>query len=194
MHEKFALRLFPLLVLAALGCATASGTPRAGSDGAGLDCAAEVLASPALLREGYTRALDEQELELAYRYLALIHILHPTSAEDLEVFTHAAKLFKQLHTQKRVRDPLSIWTMSEPIFMIEWLLTIFEREEGFPEQEIVYLFRGMPLSYYQQFETYAKQAGVFSKWDIQVKDDNGRVASITGTRIEPPGPVTGITQ
>jgi hypothetical protein len=182
MHRSAPFRALALLLLAALGCATSSGAPASRPPSF-----EEVLESPALLREEYEKAYREKRWDLAYRHLTLIHILHPDSAEDRELFTTAASLFKGRYLGYRAKRPGSVWVLSEPAFMIQWILQILEKSEQFPEEEFVYLFRSMPLDFFDQFMRVAKQQGVDKQWDIQVSEDDGKIASISGTRIDGAG-------
>lgn len=170
--------LLTALLLFALGCATASSPPATGQPGSD-----EVLASPQLLVERYEAARERRKPELAYTYLALIHTLHPESVEDRQVFTRAAKLFKENFHLHRGKDPGSVWVIAEPVFMIQWILAIVERSDDFPTEDFTYLFRAMPLDFYERFATYARARGVFRTWDIRVTHDNGRVESISATRV-----------
>lgn len=170
--------LLPVLLLVALGCASAASAPpgtQPGSDA--------VLASPTLLRERYQAAFERRDVSLAYAYLSLVHMLHPESPEDRVLFPMAAKLFKENFYLNRGKHPGSVWALSEPVFMIQWILEIEEHSETFPQEEFVYLFRAMPLDFYELFESYAKPRGVFRRWDIQVTNDNGRIESIRATPV-----------
>jgi hypothetical protein len=176
MKRASRLRMLSALLVLAVGCATASSTPIGAQPGSDA-----VLASPELLRERYQSAVERRKPDLAYAYLSLIHLLHPTSPEDREVFPMAAKQFKQNFYLHRGKSPGSVWALSEPVFMIQWILEIEARSETFPEEEFVYLFRAMPIDFYEQFASYAKPRGVYRRWDIQVTDDNGRIESIRAT-------------
>ena len=181
MRRTASLGVLPVLLLA-LGCATLSRTPSSCPPGF-----EDVLASPALLRERYEQEFREEHWDRAYRYLTLIHILHSDSAEDRELFTTAAGLFKGRFLAYRPKHPGSIWVLSEPAFMIQWILHILEPREEFPEEEFVYLFRSMPMDFFDQFMATATRRRVDKKWDIQATEDNGRITGISGTRIDQPG-------
>jgi hypothetical protein len=179
-HSAF-LRALPVLLLA-LGCATLSRTPSS--------CPTafeDVLDSPALLHQEYEKAFREKRWDRAYRYLTLIHILHPDSAEDRELFTAAASLFKGRYLGDRAKHPGSIWALSEPALMIQWILHILAQSDEFPEEAFIYLFRSMPKDFFDQFMLVAKQQRVPKKWDILATEDSGRIASVTGTRIDTAG-------
>ena len=152
----------------AFGCTTLSPQPSACPQSIG-----EVLAKPSLLREQADAALADGNLELAYRYLALIETLHPDSAESRELFPAAAKLFKQAFFRNRISHPDSIWLTSEPVFMFQWLAIFFQGEGDFPEQQVATLFVGMPLSFYDDFAAFAKQRPALSRWQMRAKEDDG---------------------
>ena len=181
MRRTAFLGVLPLLLLA-LGCATLSRTPSSCPPGF-----EEVLASPTLLRERYDQAYEDKQWDTGYRYLTLIHILHPDSAEDRELFTTAASLFKSRFLRYRVKGPGSVWVLSEPAFMIQWILQILEQREEFPEVEFTYLFRSMPKDFFDQFMVTARTRRVHKEWDIQATEDNGKVVAITGTRVDQRG-------
>ena len=178
MHRRRR-RLNPLLALlvTALACASQSRGPDACPKGI-----AEVLGSPALLREQADAALADDDSELAYRYLALIEALHPESAESRELFPAAAKLFKRAYFGNRISQPNSVWLTSEPAFMFHWLSFFFRDEEAFPQPQVDTLFVGMPVTLYDEFNIYAKnRPKYFSRWEMRVTDDNGRIESVSGT-------------
>ena len=182
MRHRLPLRILPALLVTALGCTTISPQPSAcpGS-------IEEVLAKPSLLREQADAALEHDDLELAYRYLALIETLHPASPESRELFPAAAKLFKRAYFRNRIAHPNSLWLTSEPVFMFQWLATFFQDEKDFPEQQVATLFIGMPLTFYDEFAAYAKDRPTLSRWQIRAKEDDGKIESITAELAAGPG-------
>jgi len=182
MRHRLPLRSLPALLVTALGCATFSAQPSACAKGI-----EEFLAHPSLLREQADAALEKDDLELAYRYLALIETLHPDSAESRELFPVAAKLFKRAYFRNRIAHPNSVWLTSEPVFMFQWLATFFEDEGDFPKQQVATLFIGMPLTFYDDFASFAKTRPSLSRWQMRAKEDDGRIEAITGQLAEGPG-------
>ena len=106
-------------VAGALGCAALSGAPATSAP------CAEALRDPAKLQALAEAAGAEQDWELAYRYLALIHILHPDSEKNRELFPAAATLYRRSWAPHRTELD-SIWTTSEPLFMYAWLAGFFQ--------------------------------------------------------------------
>ena len=184
------MRVLPVLLLIAIGCAGPASGPigavgSAGSCPKGID---EVLASPALLREQADAALAKDDPELAYRYLALIEQLHPESPESRELYPAAAKLFKRSYFRNRVGKPDSGWTTAEPAVMFHWLSGFFRDAKEFPQREVDELFLGMPVTLYDEWQVYAKERPkYFSRWETRVTDDDGRIESVIATPA-PTGP------
>ena len=179
------MRVLPVLLLIAIGCASPAGSPAAspvgavGSPGACPKGVDEVLASPALLREQADVALKQDDPELAYRYLALIEELHPESPESRELYPAAAKLFKRSYFRNRVGKPDSVWTTAEPAFMFHWLSEFFRDAKEFPQQQVDVLFVGMPVTLHDEFLIYAKgRPKYFSRWETRVTDDDGRIQTV----------------
>src|SRR5689334_19692113 len=81
--------LAAFVTVGALGCATLSGAPAASAP------CTEVLGNPDQLQALAEAASRDQKWELAYRYLALIHILHPDSEKNRELFPAAATLYRR---------------------------------------------------------------------------------------------------
>src|SRR5262245_30515104 len=78
-----------LATAGALGCAALSGTPATSAP------CADALRDPEALHALSEAAAADQNWELAYRYLALIHIFHAGSERDRNSFVAAATLFRR---------------------------------------------------------------------------------------------------
>lgn len=178
MRARSSRLLLPLLLSAALGCAGVAPT------GSCPESASATLASPALLRAQADVALADGDPELAYRYLALIQTLHPQSADARELFPAAAKLFKRLYFANRIARPDSVWLVSEPVFMFQWLATYFQGSDSFPEAQMATLFVGMPLPFYDDFAAFAKTRPALARWQMQARADDGRVEAVSGRLAE----------
>jgi hypothetical protein len=175
MWPRSDLRILPALLTAALGCTTLAAQPSS--------CPPSIeqaFAKPTLLREQADAALEDGDLALAYRYLALIETLHPGSPESHELFPAAAKLFKRIYLRERIARPDSIWMTSEPIFMFHWLVAFFSDDGEFPKQQVATLFIGMPLTFFDDFMVFAKPRPQLARWQIRAKEDDGRIESISG--------------
>ena len=178
MCRRRLLHMFPILLLPALGCATPSSQPEACPKSI-----QEVLADPRLLREAGDAAVEDGDLEMAYRYVALLRTLHPESAEAQDLYPAAAKLFKRGYFRHRIKHPESVWVNSEPAFMFQWLASFFEEGgEKFPQEQVDLLFLGMPYNVWEEFERYAEgRRRLFAYWRLQATADDGRIESVTGT-------------
>ncbi|HEY8155260.1 MAG TPA: hypothetical protein VII72_14125 [Myxococcota bacterium] len=177
MPNRRIARSLPALLVTALGCAALD--PQPASCPKPIE---EILGRPDLLREQADAALAEDAPELAYRYLALIDTLHPDSAESREFYPAAAKLFKRAYFANRISKPDSVWATSEPAFMFQWLSQYFRDADAFPQAQVDLLFIGMPVSLSDEFAVYARaRPKYFSRWEMRVTDDNGRIESITAS-------------
>jgi hypothetical protein len=161
---------------AALGCAALSG---------GEAPCSEALRDPAQLQALAEAAAREQNWELAYRYAALIHIFHPGSEKDRELFPSAAILFRRSWAPHR-SELDSIWTTSEPLFMYAWLAEFFQDGGDFPQQQMDSLFLGTSYSLFRNFMQYAQARPQVSHWVITAEDDDGIVQKISGSPARPP--------
>jgi hypothetical protein len=159
----------------ALGCATLSGAPATSAP------CADALGDPETLQALAEAAATEQNWELAYRYVALIHIFHAGSAKDRELFPHAATLFRRSWAPHRAELD-SIWTTSEPLFMYAWLAEFFSDRGEFPQEQIDALFFGTSYSLFRNFMEYAKDRPQLSQWVITAEKDNGIVEKVSGSR------------
>ncbi len=188
MSRQFWLRTLTALVLGALGCnllplerscpeALAAATAR------GVEASCKVLRRPGLLVEQAEAGLARRDLDGAYQYFALLHALHPDSAENREVFPLAARCFVESHFQHRT-EPGSPWVSSEPPFMFGWLEQLFQGAEVFPRQQVEALFLGMHGGMFQDFLAYARSRPALSGWVIVARDDNGIIWSVSGERAE----------
>jgi hypothetical protein len=159
----------------ALGCAALSAAPATPAP------CGDALRDPENLHALSEAAASEQNWELAYRYLALIHIFHAGSETDRESFIPAATLFRRSWAPHRAELD-SIWTTSEPLFMYAWLAGFFSDGGGFPQQQMDALFFGTSYSLLRNFMSYAKDRPQFSQWEITAEKDNGIVQKISSSR------------
>lgn len=161
--------LVPFAFLGALlGCGSPSGQSDAGP---------ELARPPAVLRARADAALEAGDADLAYRYLALIHALHPGSPEDAAAFPIAVRLFKRAYDRHRITDPGSIWVGSEPAFVFQWVGSYFG-PAAFPQAEVNALLLGMPHGFFRDFEAFAARQPAMRAWTIEVEDDNGIIRSV----------------
>jgi hypothetical protein len=167
------------IVGAALGCATLSGR-----DSTSAPCA-EALGDPAQLQRLTDAALADKNWELAYRYVALIHILHPDSVQNRELFPIAAHLYRKNWAPHRTELD-SIWTTSEPLFLFGWLAGFYQDGQEFPQEQMDALFLYMNAGLFRDFLGYAKDRPLISQWVISIEKNNGIVEKITGVRSNPP--------
>jgi hypothetical protein len=161
-----------LLAAAQLGCATL---------GLGRESApcSDVFAEPARLIERAKAAGEQQNWPLAYRYAALVHLLHPTSPQDREAFPLAAYLYRKSWAPHRTELD-SIWTTSEPVFLFGWLGSFFQDAQEFPQEQMNALFLGMNYGFLRDFLAYGKTRPHVARWTITAEKDNGLVDSVTG--------------
>jgi len=162
------------------GCATLFGSPESRPF-------AQVMGDPERLEELADSEAAQEHWELAYRYLALIHILHPESAQNREVFPRAAFLFRKSWAPHRTEFD-SIWTTSEPLFMFAWLAGFFPDAQEFPQQQMDALFLNMSFGLFRDFLAYAKIRPYIAQWQITAEKDNGILLSVTGKRVGSPQP------
>jgi hypothetical protein len=199
MNASLALRALWVPVVALLGCAALSGEPacpegfEAAMRARGVETSCEVLRQPGLLRKQSELALQARDAETAYQYLALIHTLHPESAENREVFPTAAAIFRRYHNHERqqlhllMRQGLeaetdSPWMTSEPLFLFGWLEQLFQEGEDFPQREVNALFQEMYYGLFRLFLDYAETSPKLSGWVMVADVDSGRVQSVDATR------------
>jgi hypothetical protein len=176
MKARSAMRVIAVLLTAgALGCAAFSGTPATSAP------CADALRDPDQLQALAEAASADQNWELAYRYLALIHILHPESEKNRELFPAAATLYRRSWAPHRAELD-SIWTTSEPLFMYAWLAGFFSDRGEFPQEQMNALFFGTSYSLFRNFMQYAKDRPHISQWVITAHDENGIVDQISGSR------------
>jgi hypothetical protein len=162
-----------------LGCAALSG-----SSATSAPCA-DALRDPDELQALAEAAGRDQNWELAYRYLALIHILHPGSEQDRASFPAAATLFRRSWAPHRAELD-SIWTTSEPLFVYAWLAGFFRDGGEFPQEQMDVLFVGTSYSLFRNFARYAQDRPQISRWRISAEDENGIVTKVTGSPPQPP--------
>ena len=163
------------LAAGALGCAAFSGGTAASAP------CADALRDPDQLLALTNAAVAKQDWELAYRYVALIHILHPDSEKNREVFPLAARLYRKSWAPHRTEVD-SIWVTSEPRFMIAWLAGFFQDGQEFPQEQVDALLLGMNYGLFRDFLAYAKNHPRMSQWAISAEKDNGIVERISGSR------------
>ena len=181
MKTRIAARISVVFIAAGtLGCAALSGAPATSAP------CGDALRDPDQLQALAEAASAEQNWELAYRYLALIHILHPDSDQNRELFPAAATLFRRSWAPHRAELD-SIWTTSEPPFMYAWLAGFFRDGGDFPQAQMDGLFVGTSYSLFRNFVSYAKDRPQISKWVISAEDENGITTKVTGSAIAPPG-------
>ncbi len=162
------------LLVAVLGCA--ASTP-----------CTEVVRNPAQLLEAANAAIAENDLELAYRYVALIHVLHPESTQNRDTFPLAARLFHKNYARHRYEVD-STWVRSEPRFMISWLAGFFEDDKEFPQESVDGLLLGANYGLFREFVAYAQSHPRLSQWVVTASDDNGIVQEIRAVPAARPGP------
>jgi hypothetical protein len=176
-----------LVVALAIGCATtrphepepaAVPAPRRAT----ADAVDAALRDPKALFDHGKAALDARELDLAYRYFALVHQLHPASAEDVAAFPWACGIFKRFYEENRYAHPDSVWSSSEAVFLFDWLETFFAKQKQLPAAELRILSHGAPYPFGAQFLEHAKTRKAFAGWRFAIEDDNGRIVTINGER------------
>jgi len=141
----------------------------------------EILRQPALLKQHGDAARAANDLHLAYRYYALVHLLHPESEEDAEVFPWAVAIFKYFYNRNREVDPQSIWLNSEPLFVFEWLEGFYG--DDFPEREVMILLGRLPHPFAMRYIEFARQRPASAGWMIELEDDNGEIVAVRGERM-----------
>jgi hypothetical protein len=141
----------------------------------------EALGDPERLLELARAADAERNVELTYRYIALIHILHPGSGKSREVFPLAARAYRLSWAPHRTELD-SIWVTSEPRFMIAWLAGFFQDGQPFPQEQMDALFVGMNYGLFREFLAYAQNHPRISQWEITAEKDNGIVEKVSGSR------------
>ncbi len=144
----------------------------------------EVLGDAEQLEALADAAIAQENFELAYRYVSLIHLLHPESPQNRELFPMAAALYRKSWAPHRTELD-SVWTTSEPIFMFGWLAGIFQNANEFPQQEMEALFLHMNAGFFRDFLAYAKDRPHVARWAISAEKDDGIVLSVTGKLATP---------
>ena len=179
MKARIAAQISAVIITAgALGCATLSGAPAESTS------CSDALRDPDKLQALAEAASRDQNWELAYRYLALIHIFHPGSEKDRELFPAAATLFRRSWAPHRAELD-SIWTTSEPQFVYAWLAGFFRDGGEFPQAQMDGLFVGTSYSLFRNFARYAQDRPQISRWKISAEDENGIVTEVTGSPASP---------
>jgi hypothetical protein len=159
-----------LLAIGALaGCATLSSSP------------AGALGDAEQLKAMGEAETAKENWELAYRYISLIHILHPDSPQNREVFPLAAHLYRKSWAPHRTELD-SVWTTSEPLFLFAWLAGFFQDANEFPQPQMDALFLGNNYQLFRDFLAYAANRPYIAQWKITAEKNNGIVESVTGTR------------
>lgn len=177
MAMRKTLRGAPLLAALAFGCATAA--PPAPAPVAALasgDAVEQVLERPDLLFQRAEAHRAAQRPDLAYRYYALVHQLHPTSKEDAEAFLWAARLGKHKAAVNLYPDRNSIWVEAERAFVYQWFEEIVR--ERFSEQHAQALLVDASYDLARHFLAHAKTRPALARWQIAVEEDNGRVFAV----------------
>jgi hypothetical protein len=105
---------------------------------------------PGQLLEQAHSAVEQKDLEAAYRDLASIRKGYPDSAESREAFLLAAAIFQNGYFRDRHQQPDSHWVASEPGFLLDWFASFLAGPE-FPQAEAEALFVGMPYGYFREF-------------------------------------------
>ena len=180
MTVRTAARLCAALsaAVALSSCATLFGSPESRP-------VAEAMGDPAGLKELAETQIAKENFELAYRYVALIHIFHPGSEKDRELFPSAAILFRRSWSPHRAEVD-SIWVTSEPRFMKRRATDFYRDGNDFPQEQMEALFLGMNGGLLRDFLAYAKARPYIAQWTISAEKNNGIVESVTGTRIGSP--------
>lgn len=135
----------------------------------------------------YDRAVAELragQLEMGYRYLALVHVQDPHGEKDREAFLLATRVFRKLHFRHRTEAD-SVWVRSQPRFMFAWLAGFFRGRDGFPQDEMNAMFLGMHYQMFRDFLAWAKQRANeepdLVRWTITAEKDDGRIESVVAT-------------
>ncbi len=138
----------------------------------------ELLGDPAKLLERAEAAQAAGDLQLAYRYLTLIHSMHPESPEDADAFPRAVRIFKAFYARTRYPAPQSVWQYSEPSFIFQWLGQYYEPGR-FPQEQVDLVFVGMPVSLFDDFVAFGRHRPPFRGWKPEKEDDDGLVTSVS---------------
>lgn len=139
------------------------------------EACADVLGDPALLIELSEAAWRDRNPELGYRYAALVRQLHPQSPEAAKAFELSAPALHHLYVAAS-SDPRSKWRNAEPVFMMEWLADQYAASgDGFPAAQANLLLVGAPKPLRLQFEQYASNHPLLSRYPLRFKMENGRV-------------------
>ena len=186
MPHRRTLRSSSLSLAFLLACSTAASPPSAPLQQPGPSLAAaapsdELLSRPDLLLERGRAAFTAQNNELAYRYFALVHQLHPKSKEDEKAFEYAMTVYRIFYVANRYRHPDSIWITSEPTFLFQWFET-FVSDKDFPKLQAQFLLQGGTYTFAQLFLEHAEHRPKLAAWRIEVDADDGYVTAIRASR------------
>jgi hypothetical protein len=154
----------------------------------------QVLKSPRRLLERTEDALRSGNPRLAYRYAALLRLLHPDSKQTAQAFDFACRAFKPIWRRERLADPTSNWALWEPQFMFTWLASFFTEDE-FPKQQVNSLLLRMPDMFFSEYEAFVAREGLYTKppitqWKLEMEHDDGLVTAIRATRVAPTAAAT----
>ncbi len=122
-------------------------------------------------------AVEQRDLDAAYRKLAQIRERHPESAESREAFRLAAAIFRKRYFENRLTQPGSPWVTTEARFMLDWFAS-FAGGAEFPQAEAEVLFVGMPYTFFREYLALAETRPELSRWAVQAPDDNGIIEAI----------------
>jgi hypothetical protein len=139
---------------------------------------------PGRLLEQARSAVEQKDLESAYRDLASIRKRYPDSAESREAFPLAAAIFQNGYFRDRYQQPDSHWVTTEPGFLLDWFASLLSGPE-FPQAEAEALFVGMPYGYFRELLALAQARPELSRWGIRAQDDNGIIESIAAASPSP---------
>ena len=180
---RSALLLSALLLAAPPGAAAPA---RAADCPDGFD---QVMSSPKRLFQRAANAVQDGDLEGAYRYASLVRRLHPDSPEADEAFLLATRVFRPLWRYKRLDQPNSLWATAEPVFLFQWATEYFEDEgDVFPQKQMDAFLRKMPKTYSVLWLQYVDRLygeGGVKQWDFEFDYDNGLVDAVRGVRARP---------
>lgn len=136
----------------------------------------EALGRPDLLLQRAEAHRAATRYDLAYRYYALVHQLHPTSKEDREAFVWAARLGKRKAEVNLFPDRNSIWVGPERAFVYQWFEEIVRDEFSQVHADALLVDATYELA--RHFLAYAKTRPALARWQIEVDEDNGRVYAV----------------
>ena len=180
---KFRLRMEWAVACAALllGCSTVSPAPATTPPPPATvilssDPVEEALGRPDLLLQRAEAHRAATRYDLAYRYYALVHQLHPKSKEDRDAFVWAARLGKRKAEVNLFPDRNSIWVGPERAFLYQWFEEIVR--DDFSKVHADALLVDATYELARHFLAYAKTRPALARWQIEVDEDNGRVYAV----------------